>query len=135
MAPRRPAGAAAVAARAGAPTDLLVTGLDPGLARYAQDPGPYRDACADGTPDWLDELELRPAPPHHRMGTRALDLAAWFVVDAHRDAELALRRRLLTERANEVFAALPSAEAASAELLELIGEWAAARRTPRSRAR
>jgi hypothetical protein len=104
-----------------------VTGLDPGLARYAQDPGPYRDACADGTPDWLDELELRPAPPHHRMGTRALDLAAWFVVDAHRDAELALRRRLLTERANEVFAALPSAEAASAEVLELIGEWAAAR--------
>jgi hypothetical protein len=104
-----------------------VTGLDAGLAPYLQDAAPYRAACGDGPPAWLDELELRPAPPHHRMGTRALDLAEWFVVDEHRDAELALRRRLLVERTAEVFAALPSASIASEEVAELIAGWAAAR--------
>ncbi len=61
------------------------------------------------------------------MGTRALDLDQWFLVDRHRDAELALRRRLLVERNAEVFAALPSASRASEEVAELIASWAAAR--------
>ena len=104
-----------------------MTGLAPGLVPYVPDAEPYRVAGADGPPDWLDELELRPAPPHHRMGTRALDLDSWFLVDGHRDAELALRRRLLMERPVDVFAALPSASAASAEVAELIGSWTSAR--------
>jgi hypothetical protein len=104
-----------------------VTGLDAHLAPYAQDAAPYRAAGSDRPPDWIDELELRPAPPHHRMGTRALDLADWFVVDEHRPAELALRHRLLAERPDEVFAALPSADRASEETAELIGSWATAR--------
>jgi hypothetical protein len=125
---RRPAAVVAAVGRAAAPVDdAAVTGLDARLAPYAQDAAPYRAACADGPPDWLDELELRPAPPHHRMGTRALDLAEWFLVDGHRDAELALRRRLLTERTGEVFAALPSADGASEETAELISSWAVAR--------
>jgi hypothetical protein len=101
--------------------------LDADVARYAPDPGPYVAMHRDGPPGWLDELELRPAPPHHRMGTRALDLADWFLLDERRDDELALRRRLLDERTAAVFAALPSADDACVETLELIGSWLAAR--------
>jgi Haem-dependent oxidative N-demethylase, alpha subunit-like len=105
-----------------------VTALDADVARYAQDPEPYLSMCRDGPPDWLDELELRPAPPHHRMGTRALDLADWFAVDGLRRSELLLRQRLLDERPADVFAVLPSAEDACAEALELVAAWTAERR-------
>jgi len=97
------------------------------VARYTPDPEPYLAAARSGPPAWLDELELRPAPPHHRMGTRALDLDQWFLPDELRASELALRRRLLTERPHDVFAVLPSAEAACEETLELVRTWVAAR--------
>ena len=99
---------------------------DAGVATYVQDVAPYLALHRDRSPDWLDDLELRPAPPHHRMGTRGLDLADWLVVDELRPAELALRRRLLAERRDDVFAVLPTAQAASEETLELIEAWARA---------
>jgi hypothetical protein len=101
--------------------------FDARSAPYVQDPGPYLAEHRDRPPDWLDELELRPAPPHHRMGTRALDLADWLVVDGHRESELALRGRLLAERPDEVVAALPTADAACEETLELVQAWLAER--------
>jgi hypothetical protein len=97
------------------------------VARYTPDPEPYLAAARSGPPSWLDELELRPAPPHHRMGTRALDLEQWFLPDELRTSELALRRRLLAERPQDVFAVLPPAEAACEETLELVRSWVAAR--------
>ncbi len=104
--------------------------LDAHVARYVQDVGPYLAQHVDGPPAWLDELELRPAPPHHRMGTRALDLADWFVGDELSASELALRRRLLDEQTADVFAVLPTAEAAAVETHELIESWTQARGWP-----
>jgi hypothetical protein len=56
------------------------------------------------------------------MGLMALPLAAWFEVDAHLGADLAAKRALLEARHGEVFAALPEAHAAAAELLALMAE-------------
>ena len=75
---------------------------------------------AVGAPGWLDELHLEPGPPWHGMGTRALDEAHWLVVDEHRDAELALKRRLLAERPGAVAAHVNGSEAASAEAARLV---------------
>jgi hypothetical protein len=97
------------------------------LHRFAPDPAPY---AAAGVPAWLDELDFRPSPPHLKMGTRALDLDRWLVVDEHRDAELAIRRRLLDEHRDDVFGALPGTEAASVETLELVQAWLAERALP-----
>ncbi len=93
------------------------------IERYRPDPGPYRDAAARTTPGWLDELDLKVAPPHVRMGTHTLDLDHWFDFDEHFDAELALRRRLLEEQREEVLALLPSAEDAAEETLALVRSW------------
>lgn len=79
-------------------------------------------------PDWLDELVLRPGPPFHHMGLRAVDEADWLVMDDRRPAELAEKARLLAERHDEVFAALPGTEAAGAEALALVRSWLAAHR-------
>lgn len=79
-------------------------------------------------PDWLDELVLRPGPPFHHMGLRAVDEADWLVVDDRRPAELAEKARLLDEPHDEVFAALPGTEAAGAEALALVRSWLAAHR-------
>jgi hypothetical protein len=57
--------------------------------------------------------------------------AEWFALDDHYGAEMAERRRLLTERRTEVFAALPSSDQARHEALEMIvaaltthhGDW------------
>lgn len=95
--------------------------------RFCPDPAPYAASYSDRSPGWLDELDLKLAPPHQRMGTHALDLADWFVIDEHRQRELELRERLLTERRSKVFAVLPSAESAAEEVFELISEWAAKR--------
>jgi hypothetical protein len=95
------------------------------IDRYVPAPEPYRSLHAGGAPEWLDELDLKPAPPQRRMGTRALDLADWLVVDGLRPAELALRRRLLAERRDDVFAVLPSAEAAAEETGALVRDWLA----------
>lgn len=74
-------------------------------------------------PGWLDELVLRPGPPFHHMGLRTVDEADWLVVDERRPAELAEKRRLLDERHDEVFGALPGTEAAGAEALALVTGW------------
>lgn len=97
------------------------------LAEYAPDPAPYEAA---GVPGWLDELDFRPSPPHLKMGTRAVDLDRWFVVDEHRAAELAIRRRLLEDHRNVVFGALPGTEASSAETLALVRAWLSDRGLP-----
>ncbi|MCU1395489.1 MAG: uncharacterized protein JWM34_3917 [Ilumatobacteraceae bacterium] len=93
------------------------------VAEYSQDPQPYRDMWSHTVPPWLDELDLSPAPPHNRMGTRSLPADDWFVVDELRSSELALRRRLLSERPDDVFACLPAAEDAAVEVLELVRGW------------
>jgi hypothetical protein len=93
------------------------------IARYTPSPEAYRGRYAGRAPEWLDEVDVRPGPPHLRMGTRALDLDDWFVIDELRDAELALRRRLLAERRDDVFAALPSAGPASEEVHGLVRSW------------
>jgi hypothetical protein len=54
------------------------------------------------------------------MGLARIDEREWLIVDERRDMELALRARLLDERRDEVFFALPGSEAASAEVLALI---------------
>jgi hypothetical protein len=54
------------------------------------------------------------------MGLARIDEREWLIVDERRDVELALRARLLDERRDEVFFALPGSEAASAEVLALI---------------
>jgi hypothetical protein len=76
-------------------------------------------------PTWLDELDLKVGPPWLSMGIRTLDLDDWLVVDDRFDDELDLKRRLLSERPNDVFAARPGALDASTEVLELITAWLA----------
>jgi hypothetical protein len=56
------------------------------------------------------------------VGLRPLDPARWLELDDTYDADLAEKARLLRERHDEVVAALPGAEAASAELLGLVVE-------------
>ena len=89
------------------------------LRSFAPDDVLYRDA---GVPAWLDELDLKVAPPHLKMGTHSLATEDCLVVDQFRDMEVALRNRLLDEEHDTVFAALPSADDASQEVLELVGE-------------
>ena len=77
-------------------------------------------------PPWVAELPLKPGPPWLSMGVHPLDRDDWLVVDDRSADELALKDRLLTERHDEVFAALPGTEAAGSEVLELIQAWLAA---------
>ena len=86
----------------------------------------------DGAPAWLDELVLTPGPPWLHMGLRTIGEAEWLDVDGRRGDELAEKARLLTERHDEVFAALPGTEAAGAEALSLVEDWLA-RRHPAAR--
>jgi hypothetical protein len=80
-------------------------------------------------PGWLDELDFGAGgPPWLSMGLARVDRAAWLVPDHRRSEELAERRRLLDERHDEVFAALPGTDAAGAEVLELVRAWLAEHR-------
>jgi len=74
----------------------------------------------DPAPEWLDDLALDPGPPWLHMGLRAIDEARWLDVDERRDDELALKRRLLADRHDHVFAALDGTEAAGQEVLDLV---------------
>lgn len=100
------------------------TGLPVELLDYAPDTAVY-DAmvAAEGAPGWLDELDTRAGEPFVHMGTHATPATAWLCADAARDMELALKRRLFAERRDVVFAALPSADAASEELLGEVLAW------------
>ncbi|MCC6434569.1 MAG: DUF3445 domain-containing protein [Acidimicrobiales bacterium] len=94
--------------------------VDP--SAYPIDTERYRAA----DPRWLDELDqlaVHSGLPHQRMGTRAIDEADWFRIDEHRTAELALRRRLLNDAADEVFLALDGSEAACAEAADTVHRW------------
>jgi Haem-dependent oxidative N-demethylase, alpha subunit-like len=70
--------------------------------------------------EWLDELRLEPGPPYLAMGTHALRLDEWLIVDDQREADLAYKARLLTAEHDTVFAATEHSHAASSELLELV---------------
>ena len=83
---------------------------------------------AEHPPDWLDELVLdADGPPWLAMGLARVPEDEWLVVDGERPAELAERARLLAERHDEVFAALPGTEPAGEEVLGLVTEWLALR--------
>ncbi len=98
------------------PTSLTIAEL----WHYALDPAPY---AAAGAPPWLDELDFKVAPPHNKMGTHSLDADSFLEVDQFADAEIGLRRRLLDEQHDVVFGALPSADDAARETLELVTDW------------
>lgn len=105
------------------------TGLPRHALRYGPDTSVYdRMVESTGTPAWLDELDLRPAPPHQRVGTHAVPVSSWLLADAAREMELDLRRRLLDERRDVVFGARPGSEAAAAETLALVVDWLAEQR-------
>ena len=82
-------------------------------------PAPGRLPVRRPAPAWLDELDLKVGPPWLSMGIRTLDLDSWLVDDRF-DDELDLKRRLLSERPDDVFAARPEALDASTEVLELV---------------
>lgn len=61
------------------------------------------------------------AGPHRlQMGLMALKPEDWIEIDETLAATLIAKRRLLAERHDEVFAALPDTEAAGAEVLDLL---------------
>ena len=74
----------------------------------------------DPAPLWLDDLVLDPGPPWLHMGLRTIPEDRWLERDERRDDELALKRQLLAERHDDVFAALPDTEAPGAEVLDLV---------------
>ena len=100
------------------------------IERYTPPVEAYLATSPGGLPGWLDELDPKPAPPHHRMGTHALSLDDWFVLDELRPLELQLRSRLLAERRDDVYAVLPSAAEAASETLELTRAWLDANGVP-----
>ena len=54
------------------------------------------------------------------LGIKTIDPAEWIEVDGHYPAQMAEKRRLLSERPDEVFGALPESLAAQAECLETL---------------
>lgn len=90
------------------------------LARYAPDASLYGAAPS---PTWLDELDVKPAPPHLKMGTRSLDLSTWLSPDQFRDGELTLKHRLFKDCPDAVFACLPHADDAAHEAAHVVAEW------------
>ncbi len=77
-------------------------------------------------PAWLDDLRLEPGPPYSTMGTHALALAEWLVVDHLRDEQLAYKARLIETVRPIVFAAEPGSSEAAQELLVVIRGWLSA---------
>ncbi len=97
------------------------------LQSYAPDTAIYENAP---TPDWLDELDLRPAPPNLKMGTHSIELDECFIVDRFRDSELALKNRLFDEQHQNTFASLATADSASEEVFDLVNRWLVAHDLP-----
>lgn len=77
-------------------------------------------AAFEGEHRWLSEIDFDPVGAWLRMGTRNLGSRPWLVADQKRAAELELKRTLLHERFDEVFAAEAGAVDAGRETLELI---------------
>jgi dimethylamine monooxygenase subunit A len=61
-------------------------------------------------------------PFKQRIGVRPLDLATWIEPDDRFEAELQLKDSLLTQRHSDVFATMPYADEAGAEVLGLIND-------------
>jgi len=59
---------------------------------------------------------------HLAMGLRPLDESKWFEVDARRDSELVLKKKLVNEERDVVVAIRETGAAPSAELLGLVVE-------------
>lgn len=108
------------------PTDATdpATGLPIDVLPYAPDHSVYDRMLADhGPPGWLDELDLRPAPPNLHVGTHLSSVDDWLTVDAARPMELSIRSRLLGERRDVVFGCAPHADAAATDTLDLVRHW------------
>ena len=69
-----------------------------------------------------DYAPFKAGPFRHSMGLMPLDLKDWIEPDTQCAVELKEKERLLTERHDEVFAALPEAALGSAETLDLLVE-------------
>jgi dimethylamine monooxygenase subunit A len=74
------------------------------------------------SPDWLDELDLHVGPPDAAMGTRALDLDRWFVVDDDWEHQRAHAAELVRSHREDVVvgAADPAVLGPSREVLALV---------------
>ena len=94
---------------------------------YAPDAAAYEAA---GVPDWIDELDLSPATPHHHMGTRVIDAADCLRVDEFRDQELALRNRLIDEQRDTVVALAAHTAQACEETRRLVDDFLGRRQLP-----
>ena len=68
-------------------------------------------------------LVFMTGPARPGMGLHALDLDDWLWPDEDRQAEVGLRRELLSERLDEVHAMLPGSAPAAAETLALVAHW------------
>jgi hypothetical protein len=95
------------------------------IGAYAPDPTTYRPSVC---PDWVDEIDLTVSDRHVRMGTRALPEGHWLGRDDLADSEIALRRRLLAEQRDHVFACTPHADEAAYEAAAMIDQWLQAQR-------
>ena len=60
------------------------------------------------------------------MGLRPLDLAQWIEIDEHRDEQLTLKSRLLSQSHDVVVATRPEGDAPSVELYDEVLAWLAA---------
>lgn len=92
------------------------------IASYAPDPLPYRQGDA---PAWLGELDFSVAGTHVRMGTRALADDEWLLRDDLSRDEVLLRRLLLAEQRDLVYACTPYAEGPALEAADLVDQWLA----------
>jgi hypothetical protein len=72
---------------------------------------------------WLDDLRLEPGPPFLTMGTHALSLDQWLVVDDEREVDLARKAELLASDLPLVFAAQECSREACEELFEAVRDW------------
>ncbi len=67
-------------------------------------------------------LPFEPRPHRLQMGLMALKPDDWIELDGKLGETLLLKRRLLAERHDDVFAALPGTEVAGAELLAMLAD-------------
>lgn len=58
-----------------------------------------------------------------RLGTRSLDLAQWLFTDVETAPTIAMKRRLIEFRRNEVVALFEGGESAAQEAAELVAQW------------
>jgi len=94
------------------------------LRAYAPDPERY---AVTTCPEWVGELDWAAGGAPVRMGTHALREDQWLLDDERGPYEIALRRRLLAEQRDLVFACTAPAEAAAEEAAALVEGWRTAR--------